>query len=288
MYRQVQRWFDRRWQQKIRPMRASYKKPLKYLPSKTLLIALAVGVVLAGGAFIVWTSQKPAASFERETRSGGDLPKPFGQSSDNITARTAQGLLSEYLTAQEGRDSLTEEERQRIAEDVAEQVRQKNAWEPPYVLGDLPLTEDSPAVYRAYGNALGTIFARYEKNALESEIVVMKRAFASRDRTELAKILVNADAYRSIAEDLSRVSVPRSLADIHIRFLNGYAGIAYSLTETEVVFEDSLRGMTGIKLYSDQLDAIVLATIDLRSFFSSHQITFSEAEPGFPLAAVRP
>lgn len=249
---------------------------------------MALGVVLAGGALALWASQKPAASFARDTASEDPLANAGGKPSDNVTVRTAQGLLSEYLAASEGRDTLTDEERRRITEDVAEQIRTENVRENTYVLGDLPLVEDSAAAYRTYGNALGTIFARYEKNALESEVAIMKRAFANRDRNELAKILVHADAYRSIAEELSRVSVPRSLADIHLRFVNTYAGIAQSLTEISVVFEDSVRGMTGIKAYSEHLGNLGTATTDLRTFFSDHQIVFSTTEPGFPLAASAP
>ena len=251
---------------------------------------MSLGVVLGGSAFAFWVAKKPAASFERSDNSQKTLLSKNGVSQDgeNVTDKAAQGLLSEYLSTQAGRDSISKEEQDRLTQDLAEKVRQENLRADPYVIGDLNLVEDSNEAYRAYGNALGAIFFRYENIHKESEVAVMRTAFATKNATELSKILDHSTTYQDLSKDLSKVSVPRSLADIHLRFLNGYASISSALRDISVVFEDSLRGMIGIKSYEESLTEVVTATEDLRAFFSKNTVTFKETEPGFPFVRVRP
>ena len=226
-------------------------------------------------------------SFER---AGNGLPgnwentisKNTVPSSKNITLDASQGLLSDYLTTEKASgQALSPDEREKIATDLAKRVSTESEQKPTYSLENVKLVEDSLDAYRTYANAVGGLFLASAKNYPDNEATLMRQAFASGDPVDFAKLSPNAAAYRTLAKDLAKVPAPRSLANIHLRFMNDYTAIAQALVDVQNIPQDGMRGMVGITIYNKHLTDALRAGKDLADFFTKNSVTFSPQESGY-------
>ena len=250
-----------------------------------MLTLIALSVVLGSSALVFWATKKPATSFERgDTSWENTLPQNGGdQKIQPVTEQAADSILSEYIAAKKTDGETSQEDLDRITGAVAEGIRKETTGVAAHTLSDLKLVSDSAQSYRDYGNAIGLIFSRYEKNTGENEITIMRTAFSSKSSAEISKLSMNVSTYAKLSKELATVPTPKSLADIHLRFLNGYDGMARALGDIQTVFSDSVRGMVGIALYDHHLKTIISATIDLQKFFSVNTVSFTKEEPGLLL-----
>lgn len=247
--------------------------------------------MIGGISGAYWISQKAKVSFDRtgETLSQRGWESTISKNTDssvaskNITATTAEGLLSDYLTTKKdsGGEALSADERAQIAADLAKKATEENTWKPAYVLGEVNLLEDSPEAYRTYANAVGSLFLTSAKNYPDNEATLMRQAFTSGDPVDFAKLSPNAAAYRILAKDLAKVPAPRSLANIHLRFMNDYTAIAQALMDIQNIPQDGMRGMVGITIYNEHLTDALRAGKDLADFFTKNNVTFSPQESGY-------
>lgn len=185
-------------------------------------------------------------------------------------------------------EALSAGERAQIAADLAKKVSDENAQKPTYVLGDVKLAQDSSDTYRTYGNAVGGLFTATAKNYPDNEVAIMQQAFTTNDPADFAKLSPNAAAYRTLAVELAKIPAPRSLAPIHLRFMNDYAAIAQALADVGNTLGDAMRSMVGITSYNQHLTDALTAGKDLADFFTKNNIVFSPEEQGHPLTAKTP
>ena len=249
-----------------------------------ILILAALGL---WGIFLV--SRKTEPTFARPNDTGtasgswsNTLPKGTALSSpDNITTKAADDLLTTYLTArQETGQELTAEERAQVAADAATKLTASTTPATVYTLADLVVVEDGATEDRAFGNALGALFATYTKNYTTDEIAIMKQAFADKSAAELAALAPNASAYRHLAEDMTKIAVPRAFADIHLKLINDYSQMGAALIDIQSVFTDGLRGTVGITTYTQAFNDTFVTVLSMADLFIQHKVLFSQDEPG--------
>ena len=249
-----------------------------------ILILAALGL---WGIFLV--SRKTEPTFARPNDTGtasgswsNTLPKGTALSSpDNITTKAADDLLTAYLTArQETGQELTAEERAQVAAEAATKLTTSTTPAAIYTLADLAVEEDSAENDRAFGNALGALFTTYAHNYTTNEIAIMTQAFNDKSAAELAALAPNASAYRHLAEDMTKVAVPRAFADIHLKLINDYSQMGAALTDIQSVFTDGIRGTIGITTYSKALKDSFATVLSMADLFVQHKVLFSQEESG--------
>lgn len=252
-------------------------------------MALGGTIIILIGAGLFFVYQKNTAVFVRTGDTAStDWKETLGQgkgpanTTANLTQSAAQGLVTEYISAvkdNSGND-LSKSDQAELAQTVAQRVAAESTSSPQYVTGDLKLVADSEEAYRAYGNALATLFASYTKQYPQNEMDAMRAGIENKDRTELAKLSTTAVVYQKLATDIASLQVPISLSTIDLDFLNGYAGLGKALLDVQNVLDDSMRGFIGITEYEYSANQIVGTTKALRSFFSEKHIVFSASDPG--------
>jgi hypothetical protein len=182
----------------------------------------------------------------------------------NLTNASAQGLGGDIPT----QDRLVEEALREVELTPAAIL---------YSQGDLSIAEDSPASLRQYGNAVMSALQRHPRASYRDTLLAISNAA---DPTTFSQLETIGEAYAAAAEDLAAVSVPRSIAPLHLSIANNLQKIAATYTDMEALLADPLRGMSALQQYEFLMDETARMFTNVAQALQQGGILFTESEPG--------
>lgn len=159
----------------------------------------------------------------------------------------------------------------------------KEAFRARYAISDLnTIAIASSTEIRAYGNTLALTFEKYgNTNRIpEDEFEIFERALDSRNQSDLSKLILIAELYEALADEMRVMEVPFGVAEHHLMFVNGYDIFARALRAMANFFEDPVQGGGAYQAYLVQSAAIRAAFLHTADYFAGYDILFNEDEPG--------
>jgi hypothetical protein len=115
---------------------------------------------------------------------------------------------------------------------------------------------DSTVANTTYKNALTNLISKYSNADIGSELTFIIQGLENKDPQALYAASTVADAYQSFGKDLMKITVPKSLASIHLSMANNYEKTGESIKDLAKMLSDPIIGMKAIvnyKKYSDTL-----------------------------------
>ncbi len=152
-----------------------------------------------------------------------------------------------------------------------------------YSLNDITLSSKNDEEFvRAYGNALGEIFARYanKEDYPYDEVTIFGEALEKKDPSGLNKLEFVSLVYKNLTKDLLKIETPMSAAENHLSLVNGYEMLSVTTGAMRFFFEDPLRGGLAYETYVGQTALNQAAFFNLMLYFKNKNIKFKENEPG--------
>jgi len=203
-----------------------------------------------------------------------------GQESQTPGEQTISNILNDYLAAQQS-GTLTDERKKEIANSALEALQKQLPKPKEYVLDDITISTDTtPDALKRYGNMLGEMFTVFSAKYPQNEFAIIKNIATTKNMSQVPLIVQKKVGFGDLVQNLLAMSVPRSVAEIHLAFINGFSGIYTAMDNMSKIASDPVRSAQGLKEYQNYSQKILLAGSDLAKQFKIASVTFANDEYG--------
>ncbi len=124
------------------------------------------------------------------------------------------------------------------------------------------------------------MFRTNRADASKSEILYLKDAMEQGDTTAITHITSIAAAYRSTAAGLAVLPVPTEIAQDDLALINAMAHLGEIAEDFTRVNSDPLATMLALQQYSQAVQNLGNAFIQLNSAYRTAGVTLASGEPG--------
>ncbi len=194
------------------------------------------------------------------------------------TDRLAQDIFAQYLIKKQQGVDITPADRQQIINTAI--TRSGSVLDSPrYIISDVKTVGDSIEAYRTYGNALGKIIAENVVSS-ENEAIIMKRSLEEANPEELKKLDPIIASYNKILNTSLSTPAPKTIAGVHLRFINSIHTVITGTTAMRNVYEDPVSALQAISVYQTTQDGLTSVLREIKAFFTLQNISFSNSEYG--------
>jgi hypothetical protein len=142
-------------------------------------------------------------------------------------------------------------------------------------------TDDSDNALHAYINTLATHLNAYLELGAPYEAEILTTAIKYERLSDLSGLDRFTSFFESVATNLESTVVPPSLADAHLKALNGTHGLINSLTLTMSMENDPILGLTGISMYRTALGTLNEGVVLVRALTEERALTFTPSEEAY-------
>jgi hypothetical protein len=187
------------------------------------------------------------------------LQNTGNQGTENLTKtdQFSQDFLATVTTlSQNGQiDSATEDQ---ISNSLADNI-QNSPPRKTYLLSDLKIVkDDSIGVVQKYSDALNIIYKNYKVNYTVLDVL---QEFSTDANNVDSSVLVKLDPIikqtQSIIDGMAKMTVPQSLALMHLDVLNGFERVGENLNDIQLYDTDTVIALGGITKYSQNANTLV-------------------------------
>ena len=186
----------------------------------------------------------------------------------NVTNAQAQGM---------GGDIPTQDQ---IVAAAAAQVKSQQTSPSSYTAADLTIVPTSNSALRTYGNAVMQAFNAHPDANQQATFLSIDAAVEGGDKSQGAVLAKIGAAYKALAISLSKIPVPQTLAPLHLEVINGLLNINAAYADMQMVSDDPVRGLVGLKTYQSLTDEEVRLFTNIAQELSKDGILFNKDEPG--------
>ena len=206
---------------------------------------------------------------------------------NNVTDTVGRTLLVNLSSAKAeglGGDIPTQEKLIATAMSQIETER-----EPPrYTQTDLNTTTNSKEAQHTYGNAMMETMVLYPNASYYEVLLAVGQAIDTNNSTKLAELKNIGGAYADLANALSSVTVPETLAPLHLQIVNNFAQMQNLISNMQTVLDDPLRCLAALELYEGLIQETSRVFTNIAQQFSGNGILFTKEEPGSAWSTLLP
>jgi len=186
-----------------------------------------------------------------------------------LTAQMAKDFFSQYLTLKKGKQPITADEINKIAENTLSLSEYTKATGALYLASNLHINQNSGAeILRKYRDSLNkSVEGRLgEIQVKEDPMAILVAAVNKDDEKEIAKLDPIILAGKDIISDLLYMEVPKELVAMHLSLLNASSNLLLNLEQMRVTLSDPVRSFAGASQYSKHLVEFQTALANLNSY----------------------
>lgn len=286
--------------------------PSKYLPSAQFVVIVA-SIALSGGLIVAAqyvtqpktssavitstpTSQGALADVNwqetlRIIQGQSSTPAPTAPDADAVGALLSAAQTSN-LTNTIGRTlliNLSDAKSQGLGSDIPTQdkiIAQAQAQidsshsTPQYTSADLQISVQTGATLKAYGNSVMATVRAHPIANYDNTVLAVGNAVDTGSSDSLWQLPAIQKEYAAMARELAALSVPTTLAPLHLKVVNDLLLVADSYAGMNVVLSDPLRAVAGLQTYQSLTDELGRVFINIAQTFTQNGILFNKDEPG--------
>ncbi len=184
---------------------------------------------------------------------------------DNLTQNLSKNFLTSYLSAQDQTGTLSSDSQNSVVQNVISNIS-KPAFAEKFTLGGLTIFDPiNKEEIKAYGNSFGLI----SQGDWNTYFKITNPTYSQ-----------SAAYYQKLSVDLSKLKVPRAMADIHLQIVNNYNQMYVSLQDLDTYQNDPLKGMWAVQIFRNNQNIMPTFYIKLANYFKTNGIIFSKDETG--------
>lgn len=184
---------------------------------------------------------------------------------NNLTKNLSKSFFTSYLNIQDPNGDVAEQDRINVIQNTIANAPTASPAMKYTLAGLIVFDPSSKDEIRAYGNDFASIY-----RARLSDYVSLNQPTYSQ----------SADYYKGLAEALSRLKVPRPIAEIHVDLLNSYNQMYVSLLDLNNYENDPLKGFYALTTFRNNQNIVPTYLAKVANYFKSSGIIFSKSEPG--------
>lgn len=215
---------------------------------------------------------------DKTSENGTETEKKLTGTETDIISKK---LFAEYINLKQT-GNFNEESVLAVANNlVAEQIQNKKAVQYYFSKDIKTFPSDDKILLKLYGDSFASIKKKYEKQYLDNPLVKKGETANLIDPAFLQGLVRASDIYKNMTLELSKIAVPKDLADTHMEILNNYMASSDGLKELSVLSTDPVMGMIGMQRHTEATikEKDLLVTVAENLFGKG--IIFSEDEDGY-------
>ena len=145
---------------------------------------------------------------------------------------------------------------------------------------DITVGPGTSVYLRAYGNTIAGIIRAHQPEGEEEILQFFETALESKNAADFEKLQVFVDSYDSALQQILAVSVPPTLIEEHLGFLNSTLAIRNDIEGMRLGHEDPLYAAVRVGRYQTDLESLYAALTDIYLYIYRQGIRYTEDEPG--------
>lgn len=225
---------------------------------------------------------------EIDTKSETEGSNENGTEGESYTTDTETDIISKKLFAEyinlKQSGNFNEESVAAAANNlVAEEIQNKKVIQYYFPKDIKTFSSDNKVLLKSYGNSFAAIRTKYQKQYLENPLVKEGETANLIDPEFLKGLIRVSEVYKNMALELSKIAVPKDLADTHIEILNNYMASSDGLKEMSALSSDPVLGMIGTQRHMEAEGKEKTLLNELAKYLIKNKITYSQNEPGYSL-----
>lgn len=170
-------------------------------------------------------------------------------------AMLSRQLLATILALQQD-GGLSEENIESITNSIGGEI--KTTPIPDIYTKDMLKTiDDGMTANSKYLSEWKRINDKYSNSDMGQELIIIAQGIVANDKQAMYSVGEIAKAYRNFGIELSEISVPNSLIQIHLNLINNYEKNAKTIEEMQVLVDEPIIGMKGLLNYKKYNDALI-------------------------------
>ncbi len=200
--------------------------------------------------------------------------------SSNLTDTVGRTLLINLSNAKSqglGDDIPTQDQ---IVAAAASQVASAQPSITDYTYADLKIVASSKTTLHTLGNSTMQILNAHPDASEQATLLAIDEIVEGGDKSKVSTLATIGAAYKSIATDLAAAPVPQTLAPLYLQAINNFAALGASYANIETVGSDSVRGLQGLQVYENLMNANARVFTNIAEELQKDGILFTKDEPG--------
>lgn len=197
---------------------------------------------------------------------------------DTETDIISKKLFAEYINLKQSGNFNEESVTATVNNLVADEIQNKKAVQY-YFLKDIKtFPSGNKSLLKSYGDSFASIRNRYENQYLDNPLVKEGEVANLVDPKFQEGLIRFSDAYKKMAAELSKLSVPKDLAETHMEILNAYMASSDGLKELSMISSDPVMAMIGTQRHIEATEKESLFLETIAENFYDNGVVFSENE----------
>lgn len=163
--------------------------------------------------------------------------------------------MASYISVTGGDKEIADEKLQEISEKISRKAQKEADTINRKKIADLQIKNNPnfQDIDTYFSNTIQVLGEYYATTNIDDELLIFAQATAggSIDQSKLAQLEVVATDYRVLVNKLLDISVPESLASIHVEVVNNHLALAKATENMAALQKDPIRSMAGLKSYRE-------------------------------------
>lgn len=222
-----------------------------------------------------WQNELDRTTANTEIIEGG-----VASTTETTTDLISKSLMANYLALKQS-GNLDELSAQKLIEQSLFLINRGDKFDLNTKLNIIP--DNGKQTIIQYGEDLGNVFRENKPNELKNEFEVITKSIEAKDKEQIEELVDIIIVYQMLENDLEKMSVPKTFAKAHLDLINSIKAIASSLTELREVFNDPVRGLAAIQLYSEGVGIFAQVRQAIISYIIKNEVVYKQGSGGFYL-----
>jgi hypothetical protein len=189
----------------------------------------------------------------------------------SITSQIAKNLLSQAFVASKSEKGLTQENVNKISEQILSSQSYIKTQGAKYLPSNLHVIQnnDKESLKKYYielNNSLKNRLTQIKVN--DDPMAILEKALNSDDASQLTKMDAYITANQAFINDLLNINVPSDAAKLHLELLNASSDILSNMQSMRNTFVDPVTGMAGMSQYNLHMDNFVQVLKKIIKYFN--------------------
>jgi hypothetical protein len=147
------------------------------------------------------------------------------------------------------------------------------------------INSNEPTLVRDYANTVANIFTNNNIDGLESEVVLLEKAYSTGEQKYYEQLHQLADAYAKNRDDVRSLPVPAVLVNEHVAIINVFNALSNDIRAFTEIEKDPLKALLRIRRYQDDATGMVLALRNLHIKLTQYPGLFATNDPALIFSA---
>lgn len=199
---------------------------------------------------------------------------------DTETDIISKKLFAEYINLKQSGNFNEESVTATVNNLVADEIQNKKVVQYYFPKDIKTFPSGNKILLKSYGNSFASIRNRYENQYLDNPLVKEGEVANLIDPKFQEGLIRFSDAYKKMATELSKLSVPKDLAETHMEILNAYMASSDGLRELSMISKDPVMAMIGTQRHTEATEKESLLLEIIAENFYDNGVIFSENEAG--------